>query len=138
MKIFKRIIICIIIIVTIVGIGGLGTYVYLKNSDYDIIFPLEDVACDGAEYVMVRYGPDAIYVINDTEALAAHKHDVVALYPKWLENSTGDGFYIVYKDGECIFSCDIIESGYFDFFLTCGYETYTVDEYNSLIDDIVS
>lgn len=138
MKILKRIIICIIITITLIGIVGAGIYVYLKNSNYDIIFPLEDVNSDGAEYVMIRYGPDAIYVVNDTDALVTHKYDVFIIYPKWLENSTGDGFYLVYRNGKCIFSCDIIEYRYFDFFLTFGYDTYTIDEYYSLIDDIIS
>ena len=104
----------------------------MESNNCEIRFPLEDVADDGAEYVMLRYGPDSIYVIDDTDALLDHRYDVFVVYPRWLDDSTGDGYYHVYRNGECIFSSDIIKNRYFDFFLTRGYDSYTWEEYYSL------
>jgi|GEM_PF-1809647 len=138
MRKLKCIIICLSVVAIIIGIAAVGIQLYLCSENSRLVFPLKDVKNDGAEYVMVRYGPDAVHVINDTDVLIANKYKVFMIYPLWLENSTGDGYYQVYRDRECIFSCDLLKGRYFDFVLSDEYVTYAADEFYSIFSDTAS
>ena len=99
------------------------------DDEYIFYFPLSTVCDDNANYTLVKYGPDAYYILDDDEYIKKHKHSVFIIYPTWLENSTGDGYFYLLKDGDTVFSCDFLNGYYFDFFISNQYTKFeTLEE----------
>ena len=96
-----------IMAVIFITIGGI--YLYFINEGYVLQFPLAE--------------------IDDDEYIKNHRFSVFILYPSWLDNSTGDGYYYVTRNGESVFSCDFLEGKFFDGLVSSHYTKFdTLEE----------
>ncbi len=130
-----KIALCVVLIIVILfGSLLLGTYFCLSCSAKDIRFPLAGIADDESEYILLKYSDGENYVIDDTSFLIKHKWDVFVICSTELENSTGDGYFRFYKNGECIFSCQFDDGEYFDKFINRKYSVYGSQELSKLIN----
>ena len=126
-----KITLCIVLIVAI--LIGCVLWGYLSCNHKNIRFPLADIIDDGSEYILLKdYGGNN-YVIEDTSFLIKHKWDVFIIYSPELEDSTGDGYFRVYKNGECIFSCQFDDGGYFDEFINYKYNICDAQEFLEML-----
>ena len=116
-----------IMAVIFITIGGI--YLYFINEGYVLQFPLAEIDDDEADYTLVRYGPDGYYVLDDDEYIKNHRFSVFILYPSWLDNSTGDGYYYVTRNGESVFFFFFLEGKFFDGLVSSHYTKFdTLEE----------